>query len=155
MNPRPAATSADPYLLLGLERSASLAQIRSAHRRLAKTSHPDLAGGDGGLFLAVQQAYQILTDPDARRAWDASHPAPRGQASSAARPIAWDWQRTDRPTPRQSAGSPWRAPGVAVVELTSEDEGYPYRTVAGAAWSHAGRAKIRSQYPDSSGRRDR
>jgi DnaJ domain len=62
----------DPYRVLGLRRAASLAEIKSAHRRLAKTYHPD-AGGDGARFLAIQAAYQLLADPVQRRRWDATH----------------------------------------------------------------------------------
>jgi DnaJ-class molecular chaperone len=119
----------DPYLVLGLERSATLAQIRSAHRRLAKTSHPDLAGGDAARFLAVQAAYQILTGPGAQPGY--GQPPSRADASAGAGP------------PKEGpANARAKAPGITFNE-NPDDEGYPYRTVSGAAWSLAGRARIR------------
>ena len=67
----------DPYRLLGVERTASLAQIKAAHRALAKRYHPDSPTADPQRFLRVQEAYQLLTDPLRRREWDARHaPAP-------------------------------------------------------------------------------
>jgi hypothetical protein len=77
------ATTSDPYRTLGLDRGASLADVRKAYRRLAKVYHPDSAG-EAALprFLAIQAAYdQILgIDPasgsrgptgPARPPWDA------------------------------------------------------------------------------------
>lgn len=58
---------ADPYRTLGLAPGASLNEIRSAYRRLAKRYHPD-AAGDRALprFLAIQAAYERLVDGDGR-----------------------------------------------------------------------------------------
>ncbi|MCJ7710592.1 MAG: J domain-containing protein [Chloroflexi bacterium] len=57
----------DPYRMLGLPPGASLNEIRSAYRRLAKKYHPD-AAGDRALprFLAIQTAYEHLVDGDGR-----------------------------------------------------------------------------------------
>lgn len=44
---------------LGLERSASLQEIRSAYHKLATAHHPD-RGGDVGRFNAIQNAYEVL-----------------------------------------------------------------------------------------------
>jgi curved DNA-binding protein CbpA len=72
----------DPYLVLGVLRGASTAQIKAAHRRLAKRFHPDGEHGDEVRFLAVQEAYQLLTDPLRRRAWDQAHaPGPVRKAN--------------------------------------------------------------------------
>jgi curved DNA-binding protein CbpA len=51
----------DPYRVLGLQPGASLNEIRSAYRRLAKLHHPD-AGGERSLprFLSIQAAYEAL-----------------------------------------------------------------------------------------------
>ena len=58
---------ADPYRTLGLAPGASLNEIRSAYRRLAKQHHPD-AAGDRALprFLAIQAAYERLVDGEGR-----------------------------------------------------------------------------------------
>src|SRR5205085_7236534 len=65
--------SFDPYRALGLPRGATSAQIKKAHRALAKRYHPDTAEGDTVLFLGVQEAYRVLSDPLLRRDWDVRH----------------------------------------------------------------------------------
>ena len=59
--------SVDPYRVLGLTPGASLNEIRSAYRRLAKQYHPD-AAGERALprFLAIQAAYERLVDGEGR-----------------------------------------------------------------------------------------
>ncbi len=65
----------DPYRTLGILRGAEPDEIRAAHRRLAKRFHPDGSMGDEQRFLAVQEAYQLLSDPLRRRDWDHRHAA--------------------------------------------------------------------------------
>jgi curved DNA-binding protein CbpA len=67
--------SSDPYRELGVPRGATEAQVKAAHRRLAKRFHPDAQTGDRQRFLAVQAAYQLLLDPVRRREWDRRHEA--------------------------------------------------------------------------------
>ena len=57
----------DPYRILGIRAGASLIEIRSAYRRLAKQYHPD-AAGERALprFLAIQAAYERLVDGEGR-----------------------------------------------------------------------------------------
>jgi curved DNA-binding protein CbpA len=63
----------DPYRVLGILRGATAAQVKAAHRALAKRYHPDAATGDAKRFLAVQDAYQLLADPVRRLEWDRAH----------------------------------------------------------------------------------
>jgi hypothetical protein len=57
----------DPYRTLGVAPGASLNEIRSAYRRLAKKYHPDAAGERAlSRFLAIQAAYELLVDGDGR-----------------------------------------------------------------------------------------
>jgi molecular chaperone DnaJ len=63
----------DPYSVLGVERDATEAEIRAAFRRLAAKHHPDRNPGDPraqARFTEINEAHQILTDPDKRAAYD-------------------------------------------------------------------------------------
>ncbi len=63
----------DPYTLLGLSRTATEKQIRSAFLKLAKTSHPDVNPGDKKAeerFKAVSSAHDLLSDPAKRARFD-------------------------------------------------------------------------------------
>ena len=103
---------ADPYRALGLAPGASLNEIRSAYRRLAKTYHPD-AAGDRALsrFLAIQAAYERLVDGEGRLR--GPRPGPVGKASRE----AWRAGRGDgggtgrRARPDDSARPGGRRPG--------------------------------------------
>lgn len=59
------------YQTLGLTPGATAAEIKSAHRRLARRHHPD-AGGDPLLFKAIQAAADVLGDREKRREYDQS-----------------------------------------------------------------------------------
>ena len=61
----------DYYELLGVRRTASPAQIKSAYRSMAKVMHPD-AGGNASNFQRLQLAYETLIDSDSRAEYDAS-----------------------------------------------------------------------------------
>ncbi len=63
----------DPYDILGVDRSATQDEIKSAFRRLAMLHHPDKNPGDDGApvrFKEINAAYQILSDPEKRAAFD-------------------------------------------------------------------------------------
>ena len=63
----------DYYELLGVSRAADDATIKSAYRRLAKEHHPDRKGGckqSEAHFKAINQAYDVLKDPQKRAAYD-------------------------------------------------------------------------------------
>ena len=64
---------ADYYSVLGVERSAEQKDIRQAFRRLARKYHPDLNKDDADAearFKEVNEAYEVLSDPDSRRKYD-------------------------------------------------------------------------------------
>lgn len=68
---------ADPFRTLGIAPGASLNEIKSAYRRLAKQYHPD-AAGERALprFLAIQAAYEALVDEQGRLRPRSAAPAP-------------------------------------------------------------------------------
>jgi len=70
----------DYYAILGITPDATLADIKKAYRRLARQHHPDKNPGDehaAGRFRELTEAYELLTDPDRRAAYDATYqPAP-------------------------------------------------------------------------------
>lgn len=58
------------YEDLGIEPSATLDQVKTAYRKLAMKYHPD-RGGDPVKFKCVQNAYEVLSDPERRLKYDA------------------------------------------------------------------------------------
>ncbi len=62
----------DYYEVLGVDKSASQADIKSAFRRLAKQYHPDVCKEKDAeaKFKEVQEAYSVLSDEDKRRQYD-------------------------------------------------------------------------------------
>ena len=62
----------DHYAALGLASSATLADIKKAFRTLASLYHPDKNSATNAAerFRAVQAAYDVLSDPDRREAYD-------------------------------------------------------------------------------------
>ena len=77
MDARP---TTDPYAVLGVPREATPLQVARAHRRLAKQHHPDLQHGDDRRTEAaermrrINEAWALLSDPEARSRYDRSHP---------------------------------------------------------------------------------
>ncbi|HEX2192511.1 MAG TPA: J domain-containing protein [Acidimicrobiales bacterium] len=59
------------YEVLGVPEGASEEQVRQAYRRLVKTAHPDRAG-DPAQFRLITQAYDVLSHPAQRAAYDRS-----------------------------------------------------------------------------------
>src|SRR5229473_555948 len=63
----------DFYIVLGLERAATLGEIKRAYKRLARRYHPDINPGDrttAQQFRQIAEAYETLSDPERRRRYD-------------------------------------------------------------------------------------
>jgi len=63
----------DYYKILGVERAAAAADIKSAYRKLARKYHPDLNPNNKDAearFKQVNEAYQVLSDPAKRKKYD-------------------------------------------------------------------------------------
>jgi hypothetical protein len=66
------ALGLDPYEVLGVDRNATKAQIARARHRLSREYHPDVNSDPGAAarFVEIQQAFELLSDPVARAAYD-------------------------------------------------------------------------------------
>jgi molecular chaperone DnaJ len=104
--------SPDHYEILGVDRRADLAEIRTAYRRLARHLHPDTRGSaasgpESEAMSRINEAWRVLSDPARRRAYDetlvhrSSRPVTAGATTTTAEPVAM----TPPPGP---ARFPWR-----------------------------------------------
>jgi curved DNA-binding protein len=60
----------DYYKILGVDRNASDKEIKSAYRKLARQYHPDVNDGNEDKFKEINEAYEVLGDPDKRKRYD-------------------------------------------------------------------------------------
>eukprot|EP00929_Paragymnodinium_shiwhaense_P051289 TRINITY_DN25821_c0_g1_i1.p1 TRINITY_DN25821_c0_g1~~TRINITY_DN25821_c0_g1_i1.p1 ORF type:complete len:841 (+),score=192.67 TRINITY_DN25821_c0_g1_i1:160-2682(+) len=61
----------DYYALIGVERGASVQEIRTKFRQRVLQEHPD-KGGDPKKFKQLNKAYNVLSDPEKRKRYDAT-----------------------------------------------------------------------------------
>jgi curved DNA-binding protein len=103
------AADRDFYKILGVPREASQDDIQRAYRRLARAHHPDVNKDPAAeeRFKDVSEAYDVLSDPQARRRYDAFGPDFR-QVPEDVDPETW---RRAQAGARATAGAAGRAGG--------------------------------------------
>jgi len=72
----------NPYTLLGVAKTATEKEIKSAYRKLAKKLHPDVNPGDAkaeAKFKEVTAAYNLLSNPELRKQYDTGQVDASGQ----------------------------------------------------------------------------
>ena len=106
-----ATTFKDYYAILGVPRTATEKEIRTAFRKLARKHHPDVNQGDKAAedrFKEINEANEVLGDPEKRKKYDEL--GPRWQEYE-------QWERAGKPGPepvRRTAGRAVRlSDGVA------------------------------------------
>lgn len=86
-----------PYDVLGVAKTASDDEIKKAYRKLARESHPDANQGDAAAeerFKEVQGAYDVLSDPEKRKQFDAFGAA-GARGSGAPGPGGFSYENVD------------------------------------------------------------
>ena len=110
------ASRRDFYEVLGVGRDASAEEIQRAYRKLARTYHPDVNKNPEAeeKFKEVSEAYDVLSDPDLRKRYDAFGPDFR-RVPEGVDPQTWA---------RARAGTPGQAaPGDERVRVDFGDAG--------------------------------
>jgi DnaJ-class molecular chaperone len=132
----------DYYQVLGVPRTASDKDIKSAYRKLARKHHPDVNPGDKNaetLFKEIGEAYAVLSDPEKRKKYDRWGP---------------DWEKIEQ---AQAAGAnfgrsgggttyTWSTAGNGApggFNVDSEDLGGLFEQLFGRA-AGGGRTRVRS-----------
>lgn len=90
----------DHYVVLQVQPGAEVEVIRAAYRVLARKYHPD-HGGDAARMIALNDAWDVLGDPDRRAAYDASRAEAAhrpGFGSAVPTPATWAPARTSAPS---------------------------------------------------------
>ena len=110
----------DHYKTLGIERTASPAQVKAAYRRLAFAWHPDRNPSPGAhqTFVEINAAYEVLRNPISRARYDTlcrvdfRHGRPAHERRYEARRNAWETkvhrteQRGERKAERRESRPP-------------------------------------------------
>ncbi|HLQ29502.1 MAG TPA: J domain-containing protein [Ktedonobacteraceae bacterium] len=99
----------DYYKILNISRGASADEIKKAFRKLARKYHPDVNPGDKkaeAKFKEINEAYEVLSDPDKRRKYDTLGPNWQEQfgPSTTRRPYGFAGRSSSSPFDFESSG---------------------------------------------------
>tara|TARA_B100001123_G_scaffold285694_1_gene318469 strand:- start:7751 stop:8839 length:1089 start_codon:yes stop_codon:yes gene_type:complete len=87
----------DFYVILGVDRGATLREVKRAYTRLARRYHPDINPGDReaeAFYRSATEAYETLCDPERRAAYDT-----HGERQSEPRPASIEFHGFDFSVP--------------------------------------------------------
>ncbi len=125
----------DPYETLGVKKTATAAELRTAYRKLAKQHHPDLNPGKpeaAERFKRISTAYALLSDADKRARFDRGEIDAEGNERAPERPFYRDYA--------EAGGQ--RRYGAAAGGMEAEDlEDILAAAFGGAAPGSAGRGR--------------
>src|ERR1700733_16070483 len=100
----------DYYAILGVPKTAAAKDIKSAYRKLARKWHPDAnpdnAKASEEKFKDIQEAYEVLSDPEKRSKYDVLGSDWQRAAQDAAQ------HRQERPNPNVDFGGGGGGPGA-------------------------------------------
>lgn len=141
------------YTVLGVEPDASQQQIKSAYRRRVKELHPDHYGQDSGPFLAVQEAYDVLSDPARRQTYDEQLTGQqrRKPPQTAARQPGGPGRSPVEPL--RPAGQPVPAAPGRRYRSPVEDLSGAFETIFDRLWSDLAGSSSRQARPEREGTR--
>jgi curved DNA-binding protein CbpA len=120
----PPARTPDPYATLGVPRGARQSEIRAAYRRLAKRHHPDLHTDARATeqMRRVNQAWEVLSNPSLRAAYDADN------AAGSRQHVAGHWTTPPRRSTAAAGGTGAAAPPWATYGSGSGYEAWTPRS---------------------------
>ena len=108
-----AASSTDPYEVLGVAHTVTSSEVAAAYRAAVMANHPD-RGGDAEAFRVVQDAFAVLRDPQQRLELDAYiYTWGTGDGFGTERAFRWEDVDVKRPTTVPSAYPKPNPPAVA------------------------------------------
>src|SRR5438477_11548186 len=114
----------DYYDVLSVSKSASADEIKKAHRKLVRQYHPDVNKNNKQAeekFKEVQEAYDVLSDPQKRRNYDQFGHAGVGGAPGAGGDPFEAFRRAQQG--RGGQRQQWGGPGVTVEDFDPSDFG--------------------------------
>ncbi|PWA86684.1 DnaJ domain-containing protein [Artemisia annua] len=142
---KPATENETLYELLGISESCTLSDIKQAYKKMALKYHPDVSPPERmeeytTRFIRVQEAYETLSDPEARYMYDSCMSKGLHMAFSGKRPTRFDPDSADKIRWKEM----WQ---VQISELIRRNKVNPNK--AGRAQGMSWAARIRKQRVES------